>query len=66
MSKPVAAYIAGVTAPAGKKMGHAGAIVSGGKGTAAAKMDALRDAGAKVGQNPTECGELMADIVAKL
>jgi hypothetical protein len=66
MSKPVAAYIAGVTAPAGKKMGHAGAIVSGGKGTAAAKMDALRDAGAKVGQNPTECGELMADIVSKL
>ena len=66
MSKPVAAYIAGVTAPAGKKMGHAGAIVSGGKGTAAAKMEALRDAGAKVGQNPTECGDLMAEIVASL
>ena len=66
MTKPVASYIAGVTAPAGKKMGHAGAIVSGGKGTAAAKMEALRDAGAQVGQNPTECGELMADIVAKL
>jgi succinyl-CoA synthetase alpha subunit len=47
-------------------MGHAGAIVSGGKGTAAAKMDALRDAGAQVGHNPTECGELMADIVSKL
>ena len=66
MDKPVVAYVAGVTAPAGKKMGHAGAIVSGGKGTAAAKMDALRDAGAKVGLNPTECGELMADIVAAL
>src|SRR3954465_8682280 len=65
-TKPVVSYIAGVTAPAGKKMGHAGAIVSGGKGTAAAKMEALRDAGAQVGQNPPECGELMADIVAKL
>jgi succinyl-CoA synthetase alpha subunit len=66
MSKPVACYIAGVTAPAGKKMGHAGAIVSGGKGTAAAKMEALRDAGALVGNNPTEAGDLMAGIVAKL
>jgi succinyl-CoA synthetase alpha subunit len=66
MSKPVTAYIAGVTAPPGKKMGHAGAIVSGGKGTAAAKMEALREAGALVGANPTECGELMAEVVAKL
>ncbi|MDY7101858.1 MAG: succinate--CoA ligase subunit alpha [Actinomycetota bacterium] len=66
MSKPVAAYVAGVTAPPGKKMGHAGAIVSGGKGTADAKMSALRDAGAKVGTNPTEAGELMAEIVAGL
>jgi succinyl-CoA synthetase alpha subunit len=66
MDKPVSAYIAGVTAPPGKKMGHAGAIVSGGKGTAAAKMEALRDAGALVGANPTEAGELMAQIVAKL
>jgi succinyl-CoA synthetase alpha subunit len=66
MSKPVSAYIAGVTAPPGKKMGHAGAIVSGGKGTAAAKMEALRDAGARVGNNPTEAGELMAEIVAAL
>ena len=66
MTKPVSAYIAGVTAPPGKKMGHAGAIVSGGKGTAAAKMDALRAAGAQVGHNPTEAGELMADIVKNL
>ena len=66
MSKPVSSYIAGVTAPPGKKMGHAGAIVSGGKGTAEAKMEALRDAGARVGLNPTEAGELMAEIVAGL
>ena len=66
MSKPVASYVAGVTAPPGKKMGHAGAIVSGGKGTAQAKMEALEDAGVKVGQNPTEAGELMVDIVANL
>jgi succinyl-CoA synthetase alpha subunit len=66
MSKPVSSYIAGVTAPPGKKMGHAGAIVSGGKGTAAAKMEALRDAGVEVGLNPTEAGELMAGIVSKL
>ncbi len=66
MTKPVSAYIAGVTAPPGKKMGHAGAIVSGGKGTAAAKMEALRDAGVKVGNNPTEAGELMVEIVRSL
>ena len=66
MTKPVSSYIAGVTAPPGKKMGHAGAIVSGGKGTAQAKMEALESAGVKVGQNPTEAGELMAEIVASL
>jgi succinyl-CoA synthetase alpha subunit len=66
MTKPVVSYIAGVTAPPGKKMGHAGAIVSGGKGTAQAKMEALRDAGVQVGNNPTEAGELMAEIVAAL
>ena len=66
VTKPMSAYIAGVTAPAGKKMGHAGAIVSGGKGTAQGKMDALRAAGVEVGQNPTEAGELMAEIVAAL
>jgi len=66
MTKPVAGYVAGVTAPPGKKMGHAGAIVSGGKGTAQAKMEALADAGVKIGRNPTEAGELMAEIVAGL
>ena len=66
MSKPISAYIAGVTAPPGKKMGHAGAIVSGGKGTAKAKMEALEEAGVKVGNNPTEAGDLMAEIVSNL
>jgi succinyl-CoA synthetase alpha subunit len=66
MSKPVVAYIAGVTAPAGKKMGHAGAIISGSRGTAQAKMDALTAAGVTVGLNPTEAGELMARVVAGL
>lgn len=66
MTKPVVAYIAGVTAPPGKKMGHAGAIISGGRGTAAAKMDALRAAGARIGLNPTEAGEIMAGVVATL
>lgn len=66
VTKPMSAYIAGVTAPAGKKMGHAGAIVSGGKGTAQGKMDALNSAGVKVGLNPTEACELMAQIIASM
>lgn len=66
VTKPMSAYIAGVTAPAGRKMGHAGAIVSGGKGTAKGKMDALRIAGVKIGLNPTEACELMAQIVSGL
>lgn len=66
MTKPVVAYIAGVTAPPGKKMGHAGAIVTGNKGTAQAKMSALREAGAQVGLNPTEAGDLMVKVVADL
>jgi len=66
VTKPMSAYIAGVTAPAGKKMGHAGAIVSGGKGTAQGKMDASREAGVQIGLNPTEAGSLMAEIVKGL
>ena len=66
VTKPMSAYIAGVTAPEGKKMGHAGAITSGGKGTAKGKMEALAAAGVRVGQNPTEASDLMAEIVAAL
>jgi succinyl-CoA synthetase alpha subunit len=66
MSKPVVSYIAGVTAPPGKKMGHAGAIISGSKGTAQAKMEVLEAAGVKVATNPTAAGELMAAVVAAL
>ena len=63
VTKPVVAYVAGVTAPPGRRMGHAGAIVSGSRGTARAKMDALAAAGAKVASNPTEAGDLMAEVV---
>ncbi len=66
VSKPVVAYIAGVTAPPGKKMGHAGAIISGSKGTAQAKMAALAEAGVHVVNNPTEAGEKMAELVRAL
>lgn len=66
MSKPVASYIAGQTAPEGKKMGHAGAITSGNAGTAAGKMKALEAAGVRVAANPTQAGEFMVDIVKSL
>ena len=66
MTKPVVAYIAGVTAPAGRKMGHAGAIVSGSQGTAKAKMEALSAAGVIVAKNPTEAGEKMVEVVRGL
>lgn len=59
MSKPVAGFIAGTTAPAGKRMGHAGAIVSGGRGTADAKIEAMKQAGIVVAETPSEMGEAM-------
>lgn len=66
VTKPVVGYVAGFTAPEGKTMGHAGAIVSGSAGTAQAKKDALEAAGVKVGKTPSETASLMRDIIESL
>ena len=66
VTKPVVGYVAGFTAPEGKTMGHAGAIVSGSAGTAQAKKEALEAAGVKVGKTPSEAAQLMRDILATL
>jgi succinyl-CoA synthetase alpha subunit len=60
INKPVVGFIAGTTAPPGKRMGHAGAIISGGKGTAEAKLEALRDAGVHIADTPSDIGSTMA------
>jgi succinyl-CoA synthetase alpha subunit len=65
MTKPVAGFIAGTTAPAGKRMGHAGAIVSGGKGTAAAKIEAMHDADIVVAPTPTDMGTAMLEALGR-
>jgi len=66
VTKPVVGYVAGFTAPEGKTMGHAGAIVSGSSGTAAAKKEALEAAGVKVGKTPSATAELMREIMKNL
>ncbi len=64
MKKPVAGFIAGQTAPPGKRMGHAGAIISGGKGTAAEKMAAMRDAGIAIAATPADLGKTIAPLIS--
>jgi succinyl-CoA synthetase alpha subunit len=65
VTKPVVGYVAGFTAPEGKTMGHAGALVSGSSGTAAAKKEALEAVGVKVGKTPSEAAALMREICSR-
>ena len=63
INKPVVAYIAGVTAPPGKRMGHAGAIIEGKSGTAKSKIDTLKKAGVQVAERPSQIAEIMKSIL---